>query len=72
MRLIVNKANLQVYLNFPFLMQIFIDIRRCLKLLLCVADAYWSPYWFGAGWCGGREDASLLPFWEQCHFSQQV
>lgn len=57
-------------------MQTFICIHACVAALTFFgafpADACWSPYWFGAGWCGGGEDASLLPFWEQRHFSQQV
>lgn len=45
--------------------------RRTIFVAL-TADAYWSPYWFSAGRCGGGEDAALLPFWEQRHVSEQV
>lgn len=35
-------------------------------------DAYRPPHWLSAGWGCRGEDAPLLPFWEQCHTSQQV
>lgn len=36
------------------------------------SDAYRSPHWLSAGRGCRGEDAPLLPFWEQCHISQQV
>lgn len=42
------------------------------SVLLSPPDAYRSPHWISAGWCSRCEDATLLPFREQCHISQQV
>lgn len=62
----------------PCYADLYLDLWSCggtnhrTFFVALAADAYWSPYWFSAGWCGGGEDASLLPFREQCHISKQV
>lgn len=66
------------HLSQPCYADLYLDLWSCCGTNHCTffvaltADAYWSPYWFSAGWCGGGEDASLLPFWEQRHISKQV
>lgn len=47
-------------------------IKSMMNAAYFPTDAHWSPHWFSAGWSSWSEDATLLPFWEQCHISQQV